>query len=133
MLMIIIGSGGDSKSEKNNLAPAAAEQKEAAITVTATQLLNDYESNEVAADAKYKGKLVEVSGTIENIGKDILDNPYVALETNSGSSIFVVQCMFDKSDQSQLATLTKNSRITLQGRVSGKLGNVVVRECAIVR
>ncbi len=103
----------------------------APIVVTATKLMADYNANEVAADAQYKGRIVDVSGTINSIGKDILDTPYVALTTNEYYS--VVQCMFSKSDQAQLASLAKDTKITLRGRVSGKLGNIIVRDCSIVR
>ena len=104
-----------------------------AIQVTATQLISDYQANEVSADAKYKDKTVQVTGTIQNIGKDILDNPYVALSGNSSDLITSVQCMFDKSDEGQLATLSKDKKITLQGKVSGKLGNVLINGCSIVQ
>jgi len=61
-----------------------------AVRVTATQLFADYEANEVSADEKDKGKAVLVSGTIENIGKDLLDTLYVTLKTDN--PIIGVQC-----------------------------------------
>jgi hypothetical protein len=139
LVFIIIGSSGGNKAKDsdNNTSeqPAQSEAvtQESAIKVTAPQLLSEYEANEVAADAKYKNKMVEVSGTINSIGKDILDNPYVALNGNSPSLIFNVQCMFDKANQAQLATLTKDTSITLRGKVSGKMGNILINECSIVK
>jgi hypothetical protein len=50
-----------------------------AYTLSANQLVKDYEANEVAADAKYKGLIVIVSGSIESIGKDIMDQAYVVI------------------------------------------------------
>ncbi len=102
-------------------------------TVSAIRLMNAYKENEVAADSQYKGHLVEVHGTIDTIGKDILDTPYVSLKASYNQYDFgTVQCMFDKNSQSQLASLSKGTEITLHGRVSGKLGNVIVRDCSIV-
>ena len=45
-----------------------------------------------AADAKYKGKVVIVSGTIQDIGKDIIDEAYIVI----GGKGFLdgVQCTF---------------------------------------
>jgi len=129
----IIGSamgGGDKSSYSSSQNNAVKQQDEPPIVVTASKMLADYEANGVAADALYKNKIVEVSGTIKDISKDILDTPYIALE--SGDMIFSVQCMFDKSDQSELASLSKNTKITLRGKVSGKLGNVLVKDCSIV-
>lgn len=105
---------------------------EEAIKVSAVSLSQQYDDNKVAADAKYEGKLVEVSGVIDNIGKDITDTPYVSLKGRT-NSLFGVQCMFPRADETQLADLSKGKSITLQGRVSGELiGNVVVRECKII-
>lgn len=135
----IVGSSAGNKGDKTQpVAQTPANQQEqtkpveeAAIKVTASQLYSDYEANEVAADAKYKNKKIEVSGTISNIGKDILDTPYVALVVSPNNPVFSVQCMFDKSAQSQLATLTKDSKITLVGTVSGKMANIIVKDCVI--
>jgi hypothetical protein len=51
------------------------------VRVTATDLIRQYESNEVAADNQYKGKALAVSGTIEKVGKDIMDAPYVTMRS----------------------------------------------------
>lgn len=111
--------------------PKAVE--ESVIKVTALQLYADYEANEVAADAKYKNKIVEVSGVINNIGKDIMDTPYVSLNSDPKTTIFTVQCMFPKSGQEQLTALSKDSDIVLKGKVSGKMGNIIINECSIVK
>lgn len=140
VLFIIIGaaSGGESGDSTNKSSDSSSTKNEsqaepapAAIKVDAKKLSADYEANEVSADQQYKGKIVEVSGTIKDIGKDILDNPYVSFE--NGNSIFGVQCMFDKSDANALASLSKAQKITLTGKVSGKLGNVILNDCKIVQ
>lgn len=101
-----------------------------AIKVTPSTLISEYEANGVAADAKYKDKLVEITGIVRSIDKDILDTPYIALETSEILS--GVQCMFEKGDEAKLANVKKGQSITLQGNLSGKLGNVIVRDCVIV-
>lgn len=110
---------------------AAKPADEPAIQVTAAKLYADYEANEVGADQKYKGKVVEVSGLIDSIGKDILDTPFVALSNGQQYSVFNVQCMFAKDDEAKLSGLVKGRSITLRGEVSGKLGGVIVRGCSI--
>lgn len=130
-----IGSSSDSSKQSvtSNTAPSASEQPKAAIKVTALALSSAYKDNEVAADAKYKGQTVEITGTVDTIGKDILDTPYIALATTQYAIIDRIQCMFSKSDEPQLATVTKGQNITLRGEVSGKMGNVVVNGCSIVQ
>ena len=101
------------------------------IAVSATQLSEDYDANEIAADAKYKNKAVDVTGTIDTIGKDILNNPYVALKTAEYSA-FSVQCMFPQSEEATLANLSAGQQVTLEGTVSGKTLNVLLDSCSII-
>lgn len=103
------------------------------MQVTADALYSAYNQNEVAADAKYKGNVVEVSGIINTIGKDVLNTPYVTL--NAGEYAFPdVQCMFSQADESQLATLSSGQRITMDGVVSGESLTIVeIDGCAIVK
>lgn len=134
LLFVIIGVSGSSSSPSSGGTTAtnsANSQPVEAIKVTAAELSADYKANEVAADAKYKGRLVEVSGIVDTIGKDILDTPYIAFAAGQYDIIDRVQCMFSKSDEPVLAAVAKGQRITLRGTVSGKLGNILVQGCAI--
>lgn len=138
VLLSVIGalSDTDSTATKTVASPTNEEAKAEpapapeVIKVTAVAMYADYEANEVAADQKYEGKEIEVTGTISTIGKDIMDEPYVALKTNS--PIFTVQCMFDKSNADALVTLKENQVITLRGKSAGALGNALIRNCQIV-
>jgi len=137
VIFIIIGSSG-SKNTTNNTNNTGATQSQnnvqvtPAIKVSASEIYADYKANQVAADTKYKGKTIEVSGTINSIGKDILDTPYVSL--NAGDILSTVQCMFDKGDSAQLATLAKDTRIVLTGKVRGQvIMNVLLDNCSIVK
>ncbi len=141
VLLIIIGSSGDSSQTTKTATdtPEAekvevAEVAEVALEVTATKLIADYKANEISADSTYKDKQVKVTGVVGSIAKDILDNPYVTLTDETQYGIESVQCYFSKADQANLANVTKDTRITLQGRVSGKsLTNVLVKECSIAQ
>jgi hypothetical protein len=105
------------------------QSQSASYTLTANQLYGEYDSNEVAADAKYKGKIVIVSGTIQNIGKDIADNAYIVI----GGKGFLdgVQCTFTKGEESSVARLSKGQNVTVKGEVSGKMGNVLVNKARV--
>jgi hypothetical protein len=114
-------------NQQNQKAP-----EEQIVKVTALQLVSDYKANQVAADNKYKGKTFQISGTINSIGKDILDNPYVTL--NGTDFLSNVQCYFDKSDQGELASLVKDTKLTVNCKVSGEsIGNVMAKGCTIVK
>lgn len=62
-------------------------EQEAAIEVTAKELLKEYDDNEVKADETYRDKLVTVTGIINDIGKDVLDDTYVAVGTGMTTSL----------------------------------------------
>jgi hypothetical protein len=113
------GDGGTSSASSGDTIPVSAEQ-----------LLADYEANEVAADEKYKGKRLEVTGTIDNIGKDVLDNSYVALKTGKQYDFRSVQCYFD--DNSVLVTLSKGRRVKITGRCDGLFGTLSLKDCKLV-
>jgi len=103
---------------------------ETAIPISTTALVSAYDSNEVAADERYKGKLLIVTGTVENVAKDILGNLYVVLR--GGHIIRSVQCYFGDEHTEELANLSKGSRVRIKGRCDGLLMNVLLKDCALV-
>jgi hypothetical protein len=63
-----------------------------AKTFQATALYAAFEANEVRANQALKGKEIRVRGTIERIGTDILNSPYVALDAGERFLFGVQQC-----------------------------------------
>ena len=97
------------------------------LIVSAKKLYKDYNANEIAADEKYKGKIIEVTGVIRDIGNDIMDNAYVTLV---GDQYFGdIQCYF--SEKSVVASLSKGKRITIIGSCSGLMMNVHINNCIV--
>lgn len=94
--------------------------------ILSTDIMKEYQANEIAADSKYKGKSIGVYGVVESIGKDILGIPYVALE---GAGVFCVQCFFGNEYLSELAKVKKGDFVFVQGVCDGKLGNVLIKRC----
>jgi type II secretory pathway pseudopilin PulG len=97
--------------------------------LSANQLFREYDQNEVAADAKYKGKVVVVTGTIQNIGKDIMDEAYIVI----GGAGFLdgVQCTFTKGEQSSVARLSKGQQVRVKGEVAGRFGHVLINKSSL--
>lgn len=105
------------------------EPVEEVIAITAAELYQAYEDNEVAADQKYKGKTLEVSGTINNIGKDIIDRMYITLDT--GDIILSVQVYFKKEHEDVIASLSKGQDVTIIGTGDGQSMNVMIKNAQI--
>lgn len=127
----VIGSLGSSPDSVSS-GPAQAPAPEPVITVTALKLATAYKDNQVAADLEYKDKLVEITGTIDGIGKDILEDSYVTFEADQYAIINKVQAYFTKANEGQLVNLKKGQKITLRGRVEGGTFNIVVRDSEII-
>ena len=127
LLAVFIGLAGGSVDTDSGAQKVASQA--AAYTLTADQLYSEYDSNQVAADAKYKDKVVEISGSIGGIGKDITDTAYVII--GGTGMLNGVQCMFPKGQETAIGNLSKGQQITAKGEVSSKIGNVLVRNCTI--
>jgi hypothetical protein len=96
-------------------------------SLSAQELYREYSANEVRADGKYKGSVVVISGTVESIGKDMLGSAYIVIK--GGDDVFGVQCMFASSRESSVASMYKGESVSIKGEVSGKMGNVILRNC----
>ena len=108
--------------------PAPAET---AMQLDISRLLGDYEGNEVAADNKYKGNTVQVTGKVGDIKKDIMDNLYVTLGTGKEFEIPQVQAFFDDSMNGQLGNLRKGQELTVVCKIKGLMMNVLAEDCFI--
>ena len=99
------------------------------MEVTASELYRAYEANEVSADQQYKGKRLLITGVVENIGKDVMDNPYVALKIDFLKG---VNCYFDDENNKVLSQLSKGQKIQIIGTCAGlTLTDVVVKDCGL--
>lgn len=97
--------------------------------VTAGQLLDEYDANEVAADMKYKGKLIAVSGYVDAIGRNIFNRIYVVLVGSPGDWPGA-QCFFQEEEAPSVAQLSKGDYATIIGVCTGcSLFNVLVKDC----
>ena len=97
--------------------------------VTSSELYEAYEANEVAADEKYKGKKLAITGIIGNIGKDVLDNPYIAFKENHLQG---VTCYFSDVNNKVISQLSKGQDVTVVGKCGGlTLTNVVIKDCKL--
>lgn len=108
----------------------ASDANAAAMDVQMSVLLSDYSSNEVAADQRYKGRLIRVNGVVSDIKKDLMDKPFVLL--NAGDGFRTVQCAFATSAVADAAKLRSGEPVTLQGVVQGLMVNVQVTDCTVV-
>lgn len=140
LVILIIGagaSGGDSDSSSSDVqvsntdtdAAVAKSEEEEVVVVSAEDLAKAFEDNEVNANQLYKGKMVEVTGTIADIG-EMLGSTYITLNAAEDFALTQTQCFFSDKDQiNKIASLSKGDTVTIIGKVDGKSINVGVDDC----
>jgi len=129
ILLLVIGAlGAGIGYYIYNKPVASLENKKADVVVSASQLIADYEADEKSADAKYHGKVVEVSGKVA----DIVTNEgktTVHLETPNPMSVIT----FEMEAGSETGALKAGDEATLKGKCTGYLSDVIMVQSSIVK
>lgn len=100
-----------------------------AIAVNAEELFAAYKANEIAADQRYKGKPIRVSGVIEDITSDVFDNAVVQFQAGG----FMEQVHAGGLPNTVAAQLSKGERVSLLCKGNGEvIGFPMLDECLIV-
>ena len=122
-------SSGESKAAKKEEAPKA--QQEEAVEVSADALLEDYKNNELAADKKYKGKTLRVSGTVSQV-TDVLGQKALSVDNGGEYELNSVYCILKKEQLDKAASLNKGDQVTVVGKNDGyNQINVTLKNCTI--
>lgn len=119
-----------SDSPTSNARETRASESAAPGQISAEDLFQEFQKDKDAAERKYKGQMVTVTGTIDKVKIGPSGNPYVLMKTSS--LVLRVQFLFDKSNEAALSQLKEGERVTIRGRVFGRIGNVVIDDCEIL-
>jgi hypothetical protein len=110
-----------------NIAP-----QEIVISVSAADLYNAYEENEVATDEKLKGAIIEITGTVQSIDKDFMDGINIALR--SSNEYMPVNVAMEKSEKETAISLRKGQKITVRCKqISKTMGSPYGRKCIFMK
>ena len=99
---------------------------ETAVAVTAAHLAGEYEKDEVAANKKYLGNAVQVSGTVSDVSVNQQNKPVIVF---TGSDMSGVQCTL----QEAAAGIKKGDSISIKGFCAGYLTDVIIDRCIVVQ
>ncbi|WP_233238654.1 hypothetical protein [Bordetella sp. LUAb4] len=125
-------SGSTSASTSAHAAPAQATPAPAAANapeVAATVLYSDYQQSESAADRKYKGRTIKISGTVASVTAPANGDPYIEL-TAADSAMPKVHLDFPKTASPRIAEVKKGQKIALPCVVQGLVIGDPVLRCA---
>jgi hypothetical protein len=88
-----------------------------AITITAANLVEAYAANAVRADASYRGKVLRITGVVNEIQQSSRGRYFVRLVGAGNDSVVVY---FRSSETSRLAAVNRNQTITIIGECVGR-------------
>ena len=135
ILMIIVAVTMSSSPDTKQSTPATPEPDTKQSTpatpemdVSAVTLYTDYEANSIAADLKYKGKLLQVTGIATKIEVDILGDPIVMFGMDQ-FNLAGIYATFKKSELNNLANISVGQTITIIGTGNGKVMRILLEDC----
>ena len=140
LLVLVIGAGlllagtvsscSSTPSQSASTSPAPSYSANDATRVTAPTLLAAYKKDKAASDKLYKGKLVEVTGTVDEVGTDpIFRAPEVMLSGGATAQAPGVDCIFEPKFAAQVAKLQKGQTLAVLGTCDGYAVNVLLLHC----
>lgn len=127
----VAGSEGDrAKMEQRIQRQLKAEEAEKGISHrTATELYREYNANEVAADAKYKNKWVQVRGRVASVAKDMAGTPYIAFAADSYGVGQVHAALFEVQIKDMAGPKNFSTCSSLEKAAGLKQGQKAMVEC----
>jgi hypothetical protein len=133
--VVLVGSVSSCSSPSSSPAsssPAPSYSTKDATTVTAPALFAAYKKQKAASDKLYKGKLLEVTGTIAEVGTDpIFQAPEVMLSNGATTRASGIDCIFESKYAAQVAKLQKGATLTVLGTCDGYAVNVLLLHCQL--
>jgi hypothetical protein len=97
------------------------------VQTDAVTLYNDFAKNETSANAKYLDKIIEVTGTVDDIQKA---NGALVVMLSANQMMGGISCkMFDSTN----ASFKKGDRIIIKGKCSGLLSDVNLVDCVFIK
>jgi len=132
----VAGGGGDksstgtkqTSSQESKQSPEPKQVQEP-MKITAQELADDFDSNQVAAENKWKGKLVIFSAEVTNITDFGLSFSEV-----SSKEFSMTQISCKVADKQQLLALKNGQNVTVEGIVGSQtIGVISINDCQIIQ
>lgn len=135
--LVVIGlfaGGNESTTQKQDESTTekVVVVEEAPIQVKASELLNAYKNNEIAANQQFKDKPLLVTAIVESIEAGLMDEPYLVLKAGDQFEFNKPQAHLAKSDANKAATLNKGQQIVLRCIGNSEIaGTPMLKDCVI--
>lgn len=123
LLVVIAGAGYYAYKEYNRKNKDLKHEK-ADFSLAATDLINEFAANDTASNAKYLGKVVEVSGLIKDIVKD--EKGYYTIVIGDTTSMSSVRCSMDSAHNADAGLVSKGNPVSMKGICTGYMSDALL-------
>ena len=107
------------------------------ITIVASALIKEYEANDSLANKKFLGKIIETTGTIQEVKKD--ESGFYTIALGENGSLSAVRCAVDTNHLQDASLLTAGTSVQVRGACTGFLkdemglgSDVILNRCIIL-
>ena len=128
-LLLLLGIGASSllmPSKEKNVSTSETE-----VQITANNIYKSFANDESAANELYAGKIIEVSGVLQEIGEGEAD--VLQLTLRSEDQMGNVVCNMTESNRDAIKSIQIGKEITIKGLCTGYLFDVVIDQASIVK
>lgn len=110
----------------------ASQPLEPGIAMTAEELIEAYRMEPADGAGKYKGKTLDVTGTVSRKGKDFQSKLYVDLKGQN--TVIEVHCTYNEDQDEKMSALQPGQQATIRGICDGRsLSHVVLKNSMLVK
>jgi hypothetical protein len=102
-----------------------------AYTLNSEQLLSEFTTDENAAFEKYAGKVIEVTGKIEDINRSEKQTAIIFEDRFFGVSAYLDSSFLAKN-RKIIDALNHDQQITVRGQCDGMLSDVIISRAVII-
>jgi hypothetical protein len=140
LIIIVIGviSGNGNKTispnKEGQKKEIANEKTKETVKVEIASFMQEFDENQLAAEKKYKDKIVELSGYIKNISEDIGGSPYISLDKTLETTFNLTQvkCVFKSAND--VMGLKNGQKVAVKGEfISQVAGIIELKNCQLVQ
>ncbi len=100
------------------------------LEINASSLYTAFEADETSANGTYAGKVIEVSGSVEEITKN--DEGHYSMSLAAGSPLGKVLCNFAPDEPDPATSMSIGKSVTVKGVCTGYLFDVVVDNATLL-
>lgn len=102
-----------------------------AESLEATALYQAFEADEATANQRFLGKIVQVSGTVLDIGRT--DPQSVSITLEAGGLLGGVLCIIDPAHADITSKWSPGMQVSLKGECTGMLNDVQLTRCVPIQ